>query len=161
MNFEKALHDLFVSIFPYSETVGGVFHLGQSCWRKISVLGKSLRYHTDDSFQFKMKCFGASACFPIENVVNVFVNLSDNEDIPSEFTTYFETTYIGIRRRRETPTVSYSTLQLFYNNIRQSPPHSHHPISNPNSALSSIYIEITYSTNTIIIVYKYLYFQYP
>ena len=29
MNFEKALYDLLVSIFPYSEIVVCVFHLGQ------------------------------------------------------------------------------------------------------------------------------------
>ena len=38
------------------------------------------------AFQFKIKCFVALVCLPIEDVDNVFVDLSHNEDIPSEFT---------------------------------------------------------------------------
>ena len=109
MDFEQALHNSFVSHFPHSEVAGCVFHLGQSIWRKICALGESHRYNTDDSFQVKIKCFCALAFLPIEDVVNGFLDLSDDEDIPTEFLVYFETTYIGTvrgrgyRQRRETP----------------------------------------------------------
>ena len=56
MDFEKALHNSFVSVFPHSEVVGCVFHLGQSIWRKICALGESHTYNNDESFQLKIKC---------------------------------------------------------------------------------------------------------
>ena len=93
MDFEKVLHNSFVSLFPYSEVVGRVFHFGQSCWRKICALGESMRDTTDEIFQLKIECFCVLAFLPIEDVVNVFEDLSDDEDIPSEFITYFEITY--------------------------------------------------------------------
>ena len=52
LDFELALHNAFASVFSDVETVGCVFHLGQSVWRKICVLGESRRYNTDASFAY-------------------------------------------------------------------------------------------------------------
>lgn len=70
--------------------------------------GESMRYNIDESFQLKIKRFCSSAFLPTEVVVSAFGDLSDDEDIPAEFITYSETTYIGmvrgrgLRQRRET-----------------------------------------------------------
>ena len=51
----------------------------------------------------------ALAFLPVEDVVHGCEDLSDDEDIPTEFIIYFETSYIGtvrgrgLRPRRETP----------------------------------------------------------
>uniref|UniRef100_A0A0L8GFH2 MULE transposase domain-containing protein n=1 Tax=Octopus bimaculoides TaxID=37653 RepID=A0A0L8GFH2_OCTBM len=77
MNFEKALHNSFASVFPHLEVVGCVLHLRSSVWRKVSALGESRRYIMDEGFQLKIKCFCALAFLPIEDVVNGFEDLSD------------------------------------------------------------------------------------
>ncbi len=109
MDFEKGMHNAFISAFPCSKIAGCLFHFGQSIWRKICELGKRVQYNNDSRFAMRVKCFIALAFLPIDDVVTNFEDLSDNDDIPSEFITYFERTYIGIvrgrgsRRRREEP----------------------------------------------------------
>ena len=40
MDFEKAMNNAFVSIFPNAHLSGCLFHFGQSCWRKICDIEK-------------------------------------------------------------------------------------------------------------------------
>ena len=100
MDYEKSIHNAFVSVFENSQICGCLFHLGQACWRKINDIGERVRYNTHDDFSLKIKCFTALAFLPTEDVIEAFENLSDDDDIPDEFITYFETNYIGINRGR-------------------------------------------------------------
>ena len=100
MDFEKGLHSSFTSVFLDSAIAGCLFHLGQSCWRKICELGQREKYNTNADFAIKIKCFTALAFVPPEHVVTSFEELSDDEEVPAEFVAYFESTYIGILRGR-------------------------------------------------------------
>ena len=100
MDFEKGLHSSFTSVFLDSAIAGCLFHLGQSCWRKICELGQRVKYNTNADFAIKIKCFTALAFVPPEHVVTSFEELSDDEEVPAEFVAYFESTYIGILRGR-------------------------------------------------------------
>ena len=91
------MYNSFLSVFSQTQIVGCIFHLGQSIWRKISALGYSARYNTDEDFKLKIKSFCALAFLPIVDVVEAFENLSDDEEIPSEFRipTLFEKFKVG------------------------------------------------------------------
>ncbi len=93
MDFEIAVYTAFTTVFQSAVVSGCLFHIGQSCRRKIYVIGKKEQYHNDPSFALKIKCF-----LPLEDVVDAFGLLSDDEAIPAEFISYFEGTYIGIQR---------------------------------------------------------------
>ncbi len=62
---------------------------------------KKEQYNNDPSFALKIKCFSAMAFLPLEDVVDAFELLSDDEAIPAEFISYFEGTYILIQRGRD------------------------------------------------------------
>ena len=100
MDFELALHNAFTAVSESADISGCLFHFGQSCWRKICELGKKVQYNTDSSFALKVKCFSALAFLPSWDVVDAFELLSDDEDIPIEFISYFEQTYIGVQSGR-------------------------------------------------------------
>ena len=66
----------------------------------------TLVQYTNNTFQIKIKMFCALAFLPKEDVIGAFQNLSEDEDIPIEFVSYFELNYIGVMRgrtRRENP----------------------------------------------------------
>ena len=46
--------------------------------------------------------FCALAFLPQEDVIEAFQNLSEDDDIPIEFVSYFELNYIGVMRGRTT-----------------------------------------------------------
>jgi len=102
MDFEIAVHTAFTTVFHSAVVSGCLFHFGQSCWGKICQIGKKKKeqYNNDPSFGLKIKCFSGLAFLPLEDVVDAFELLSDDEVIPAEFITYFEGAYIGIQRGR-------------------------------------------------------------
>ena len=87
-----------------------LFHLSQSVFRKITDLGLKEKYNKDSEFCLKIRCFSALAFLPVEDVEEAYEDLIDDEEIPAEFISYFDLTYIGVvrgrgaRRRRESPT---------------------------------------------------------
>ncbi len=79
-----------------------------SYWQK-KKKKKKKSSNNDPSFALQIKCFSGLAFLPLEDVLDAFKPLSDDEIIPAAFLTYFEGTYNGIqwgrceRRRRVEP----------------------------------------------------------
>jgi hypothetical protein len=99
-DFEQASINAWKKVFPHCELTACLFHLSQSLFRKIVEIGFKVRYSTDDEFSLKMRCFSALAFLPVQDVTEAFEDLTDDDDIPQEFVTYFETNYIGNLRGR-------------------------------------------------------------
>ena len=140
IDFEIAVHNAFTIVFETAEVSGCLFHFGQSCWRKICELGKKTQYNTNPSFATKVKCFTALAFLPVLDVADAFELLSDDEDIPIEFVSYFERTYIGvqrgkgIRKRRAEPTFRIEIWNV-HNRTKNHEPRTNNPVEGFHSAL--------------------------
>ena len=82
-------------------------------------LGVKSRYQTDAEFNNKIKYFTALAFLPVHDVIDGFIELSDDDDLPQELVSYFETHYIGggrgrgERRRRVEPTFPIALWNVF------------------------------------------------
>ena len=100
MDFEKAAHNGFLESFPASNLACCLFHLGQNVYKHIVQEGMKSRYHQDDSFSLKMRSFVALAFLPVDDVVDGYEELVDDDDIPQSVVSYFENNYIGPLRGR-------------------------------------------------------------
>lgn len=141
-DFEVGLQNSVKIVFPNIEVHGCLFHLSQSVHRKICELGLKGRYNTDKTFQLKIKSFCALAFIPESDVVLAFEGLTDDIDIPSEFVTYFESTYIGSiqgrgnRQKRSSPTFPIQTWNVT-KRVAADLPRSNNSIEGFHSALKS------------------------
>ena len=105
-DFERALYNTCQRNFENVASSGCFFHFCQNVYRKICELGYKVKYNTDGTFQNKIKMFCALAFLPEEDVIEGFQYLSEDEEIPIEFVSYFELNYIGVmrgRKRRDRP----------------------------------------------------------
>ncbi|XP_064079450.1 uncharacterized protein LOC135196532 [Macrobrachium nipponense] len=141
-NFEKGLFNAIKCTFPDTDVSGCFFHFCQANYKKIVDLGYKVRYHNDDEFCLKIRCLSALAILPVEGVSTGFEELSEDEDIPSEFLSYFEVNYIGVirgrggNRRRASPLFSISHWNM---NLRTqwSMPQTNNSREGFHSALSN------------------------
>lgn len=82
-------------------------------------IGLKSGYLTDAEFNNKIKCFTALAFLPVCDVIDGFRKLTDDDDLPQEFVSYFEIHYIGgergqdERRRRMQPTFPTELWNVF------------------------------------------------
>ena len=112
VDFEKASSNAFSAVFPTTKVTGCLFHMAKNICRHIVDLGLKSRYQTDAELNNKIKCFIALAFLPVHDVIDGFIELSDDDDLPHELVSYFKTHYIGgergrgERRRRVKPTFS-------------------------------------------------------
>ena len=100
MDFEKAAHNTFLDTFPEVNLSCCLFHLGQNVYKRVVQEGFKVRYHEDDAFSIKVRCFVSLAFLPREEVIDGFDELVDDDDIPQALVSYFENTYIGPVRGR-------------------------------------------------------------
>ncbi|XP_076064968.1 uncharacterized protein LOC143039010 [Oratosquilla oratoria] len=109
MDFEKAAINSLLDIFPSSDVTCCLFHLLQNVYKQVVTIGFKQQYHQDDDFSLKVRCLSALAFLPIDDVIDGFEELTDDDDFPQELVSYFETYYIGgmrcrgQRRRRVEP----------------------------------------------------------
>jgi hypothetical protein len=54
-DFEEAIHNSILSVWPETNIKGCKFHLGQRWWRKIQSLGLSNEYKSDSEFSKYLK----------------------------------------------------------------------------------------------------------
>ncbi|XP_040575190.1 uncharacterized protein asrij isoform X1 [Lepeophtheirus salmonis] len=119
MDFEKTIINAFQTVFPLTGMTGCLFHMSKNIYRHIVNLGLNLRYSKDVDFNLKMKCFTALAFLPIPDVIDGFIELADDDDLPQEFISYFETHFIGGERgqgegrRRVRPTFPIELWNVF------------------------------------------------
>ena len=109
VDFEKASINAFSDIFPTTKITGCLFHMAKNIYRHIVDLGLKSRYQTDAEFNNKIKCFTALPFLPVQDVIEGFLELTDDDDLPQELVSYFETHYIGGERGR-----GESAPQLLY-----------------------------------------------
>ena len=74
MDFEKAHINSFLSVFPSASISCCLFHLSQNVYRKVCEIGFKERYHHDNEFSIKIRCFSALAFFPPNDVIDVISN---------------------------------------------------------------------------------------
>ena len=119
VDFEKASINAFSAVFPTTKVTGCLFHMAKNIYRHIVDLGSKSRYQTDEEFNNKIKCFTALAFLPVHDVIDGFIELSDDDDLPQELVSYFKTLYIGggrgrgERRRRVEPTFPIALWNVF------------------------------------------------
>ncbi|XP_068234088.1 uncharacterized protein [Palaemon carinicauda] len=90
VDFEIAIQRAFTSIFPNCSIVGCLFNLGQSLYWKITDLGLREKYNTESDFFLKVRCFSALAFIPVAGVEEAYEELTDDDEIPGEFISYFD-----------------------------------------------------------------------
>ncbi|XP_066941046.1 uncharacterized protein [Macrobrachium rosenbergii] len=84
MDFEKAHINSFKSVFQSASVSCCLFHLSQSVYRKVCEIGFKDRYHHDNEFSIKIRCFSALAFLPPSDVLDGFEELVDDDDLPQE-----------------------------------------------------------------------------
>jgi len=138
-DFERALYNTCQRNFENVASSGCFFHFCQNVYRKICELGYKVKYSTDGTFQNKIKMFCALAFLPEEDVIEGFQYLSEDEEIPIEFVSYFELNYIGVmrgRKRRDSPLYPVS----FWNvnkRVTEGLPRTNNAVEGFHSALRS------------------------
>ena len=114
-DYERALYYSCQRIFENVTSIGCFYHFCQNVYWKICELGYKVQCSTDSTFQNKIEMFCELAFLPQEdNVIEAFQNLSEDENIPIEFVSYYELNYIGVMRgrtRRENPLLSSVFLE--------------------------------------------------
>ena len=108
IDFEQAAITAIRHHFPNAHVQGCLFHFAQCLWRKIQALGLQVWYANIENAHC-VKTITALAFVQSHDVHDAFVQLchslsEETKDILSEFTKYFETTWLeavqrGIRRR--------------------------------------------------------------
>ena len=141
-DFEVALQNAVKCVFPDIQIHGCLFHLSQSCHRKICDIGSKMRYINDKEFQLKIKSFCALAFLRPESVIAGFEMLIEDDDVPAAFITYFEANYIGVlrgrglRQRREKPIYPIPVWNV-ESRVREDLPRSNNSIEAFHGALKS------------------------
>ena len=88
------------------------------CWLKV-------RYQSDCAFNTKVKCLMALAFIPLSDIIDAFIELVDDDDLPQELVAYFEMHYIGgergrgSRRRRVSPTFPIELWNVYQRTLDQ------------------------------------------
>ena len=127
MDFEKAAHNTFLNTFPEVDLSCCLFHLGQNIYKRVMQEGFKVKYHEDDAFSLKVRCFVSLAFLPREEVIDGFDELVDDDDIPQALVSYFENTYIGPvrgrgqRSRRLEPIFSIASWNVHDRCVRGEP----------------------------------------
>jgi len=99
-DFEKASHNAVARVFPNTQLVGCLFHLGQCLWRKVQEFHLADHYRTNEDIRMRVKMLLALSFVPVDDVLTAFDSLADNS--PPEMNTlveYWEDTYVGPQRR--------------------------------------------------------------
>ncbi|KAE9526500.1 hypothetical protein AGLY_013148 [Aphis glycines] len=97
VDFEKAAHDGFLAVFPNSKIKCCKFHLGQSLFRKIQILGLRNEYMKNSEIRIWLKSFFGLAFLPCTEVSDAFADLmsiTPEDQTILKFSDYVLETYI-------------------------------------------------------------------
>ncbi|XP_059147899.1 uncharacterized protein LOC131935505 [Physella acuta] len=95
-DFEKASQNAVQRVFPTTESVGCLFHLGKCLWRKVQQLNHEEEYKNDENFRIHVKMLLSLSFVPPVNVIAVFDELALNcPPTMNDLIAYWEDTYIG------------------------------------------------------------------
>ena len=78
-------------MFENAEVRGCLFHLSQSIYRKILNFGYQQAYQSNDDFSMKIRSLTCLALIPFDDVVPAFEEITEDENLPDEIISYFET----------------------------------------------------------------------
>jgi len=103
VDFEEAIHNSILSVWPEINIKGCRFHLGQSWWRKIQNLGLTNEYKSDSELSKYLKYFFGLPFLHPEEVENCFIedimSIQPNDSKIREFTDYVFDNYINEESR--------------------------------------------------------------
>ena len=129
IDLELAVSNVILEVFQDARISFCFFHFQQCHWRKIQELGHQTDFGTDIQFALKVKRFSALAFLPLFHVFRAF-DLLYNDVIEDprfeEFTTYFESTFIGqigrnaSRRLPRFPPERWSQYENITNDINRT-----------------------------------------
>jgi len=97
VDFEKAAHDGFLAVFPNSKIKCCQFHLGQSLFRKIQILGLRNEYTKYSEIGIRLKSFFGLAFLPCTEVSDAFedlMSIAPEDQTILNFSDYVLETYI-------------------------------------------------------------------
>lgn len=100
MDFEKAAIDSFLKKFPNSDITCYVFNVSHNIYKQVIKIYLKQRYYHDDYFNLKPLCLSELAFLLVYDVIEVFEELTDEDDFPQDLVSYFETCYNGEVRGR-------------------------------------------------------------
>ncbi|XP_066947085.1 uncharacterized protein [Macrobrachium rosenbergii] len=140
VDFEIAIHRAFTSVFPNCSIVGCLFHLGQSLYQKTTDLVLRGKYKSESDFCLKVRCFSALAFLSVADVEEAYEELTDDDEIPGEFISYFGVNYMGVvrghgRRRRREPPLFPMELWNVNNRIVNNLPRTNNALEGYHSSL--------------------------
>ncbi|XP_068204044.1 uncharacterized protein [Palaemon carinicauda] len=96
IDFERAMLNTLIVLFPDADVKGCFFHLGQNIYRKIQEFGFQKHYQENEEFSLKMRMIAALAFIPPESVHEAFEELYDIMPEESKpILDYFEDHSIG------------------------------------------------------------------
>ncbi|XP_066947100.1 uncharacterized protein [Macrobrachium rosenbergii] len=127
VDFEKAVINSLKAVFQETEVSCCLFHLSQNVYKHTVQAGYKERYHQDDEFSLKVRCFPALAFLPPNDVLSGFEELIDDNEIPEEIVSYFSTNYIGdergrgSRRRRLEPLFPIQLWNVYQSTVNEMP----------------------------------------
>ena len=152
-DFEGAFIGACHSIYPDTNIKGCYFHFRQCVYRHIQQCGLQTLYAENLEFSSAMKMLAGLAYVPVDDVVQAYEELLDtvyfvdNEELLEDFLDYFETTWIGKKRRhshRGEPTFAIK-LWNNYDYIKNDLPRTNNFVEGWNSSFNKRigkYIEI-------------------
>ena len=101
-DYEKASQNAISHVFPNTQLIGCLFHLGQSLWKKVQSLHLDNLYRDDENIRIHIRMLLALSFVPLQDVPLAFETLAD--DSPQEIVAlldYWEDNYVGRQRRNK------------------------------------------------------------
>ncbi|RMZ99104.1 MULE and FLYWCH domain containing, partial [Brachionus plicatilis] len=107
-DFELAIINSVVDVFPEASVDGCFFHFKKSIWRYIQGNGLATKYcDLSQDLNLVRKYCRMLACLafaPVEHVATGFVSLQECAPVePKNLYSYFEENYIGAKKRTKVP----------------------------------------------------------
>ena len=103
IDFEMAIMNSVQNIWPETILKGCYFHFRQNLWRQIQQLGFVTDYNNDEEAKKFFRWFAVLAFVPLDDVIKAYdLLLIMNKPLTAKFktfVTYFETNYIGSKKR--------------------------------------------------------------
>ena len=84
IDFEKTAINAFSHVFPATNITRCLFHLAINIYRHVVNPGLNIRYWTESEFNIKINCFTVLAFLLIHNVINRFLELTDDDELLQE-----------------------------------------------------------------------------
>ncbi|XP_057339494.1 uncharacterized protein LOC130676994 [Microplitis mediator] len=103
--FESAYMNAFEEVFPGVKITGCLFHHTQCIWRHVQAQGLQAQYNTTLNLSENIRMLMVLSFVPVDDVILAYEELVtsqyfvDNDEILSGLLDYYESTWIGMKKR--------------------------------------------------------------